>query len=73
MCRKLLLSKISQLGSGKSGKSKMNRGIVCAYPLIRGTKYFDDNWYYSGTGERKLTHIMDFVDSALFLKDKGLA
>lgn len=33
-----------------------------------GTKYFDDNWFYSGVAERKLTHIMDFIDCAIFLK-----
>jgi oligopeptidase B len=50
--------------------SIMNRGIVCAYPLIRGTKYFDDNWFLSGVGDRKLTHIMDFTDTAIFIKEK---
>ena len=38
-----------------------------------GTKYFDDNWFLSGVGERKLTHVMDFIDSAIYLKEKGLA
>ena len=27
----------------------------------------------SGVGERKLTHVMDFIDSAIYLKEKGLA
>jgi hypothetical protein len=26
----------------------------------------------SGIGERKLTHVMDFIDSAIYLKEKGL-
>lgn len=38
-----------------------------------GTRYFDDNWFFSGVGERKLTHIMDFIDSAIYLKQKGIA
>ena len=38
-----------------------------------GTKYFDDNWFYSGIGDRKLSHVTDFIDSAIFLKEKGLA
>ena len=38
-----------------------------------GTRYFDDNWFYSGVGERKMSHITDFIDSAIFLKEKGLA
>jgi protease II len=50
----------------------MSRGIVCAYPLLRGTQYFDNNWFKIGIAERKLTHFMDFIDSAIFLKDKGL-
>ena len=50
----------------------MQRGIVCAYPLLRGTQYFDNNWFKIGVAERKLTHIMDFIDSAIFLKEKGL-
>ena len=41
--------------------------IICV-----GTKYFDENWLYSGVGDRKLTHVMDFIDSAIFLKEKGL-
>lgn len=50
----------------------MSRGIVCAYPLLRGTQYFDNNWFKIGIAERKLTHFMDFIDSAIFLKEKGL-
>ena len=50
----------------------MSRGIVCAYPLLRGTNYFDHDWMSAGVAERKLTHIMDCIDSAIFLKDKGL-
>jgi protease II len=38
-----------------------------------GTRYFDDNWFLSGIGERKLSHVMDFIDSAIYLKEKGLA
>lgn len=52
--------------------SLMSRGIVCAYPLLRGTNYFDDDWVRSGIGERKLTHFMDMIDSAIFVKEKGL-
>ena len=38
-----------------------------------GSRYFDDNWFYSGIGERKTSHITDFIDSAIYLKQKGLA
>jgi protease II len=37
-----------------------------------GTNYFDDDWLTAGIAERKLTHFMDLIDSAVFLKDKGL-
>jgi len=53
--------------------SLTDRGIVCAYPLIRGTHYFDSDWLLSGTGERKLTHINDMIDSAIFIKENELA
>ena len=50
-----------------------DRGIVCAYPLVRGTRYFDENWMLSGVAERKITHINDFIDSAIFIKENELA
>ena len=50
----------------------MSRGLVCAYPMIRGTNFFDQDWLSKGVVERKLTHIMDFIDTAIFIKDKGL-
>ena len=52
--------------------SMLSRGIVCAYPLIRGTRYFDQDWLQSGIAERKLTHFMDLIDTGVFLKQKGL-
>lgn len=62
----------SDLGWNIADVALLSRGVVCAYPLQRGTKYFDDDWLKAGTSERKLTHIMDFIDSAIFLKEKGL-
>ncbi|CDW85180.1 oligopeptidase b [Stylonychia lemnae] len=40
---------------------------------LTGTRYFDDNWFYSGAGQRKLTHVTDLIDSAIFLREKNLA
>ena len=34
--------------------SMMDRGIVYAYPMVRGTKYFDDDWYLSGLGLKRI-------------------
>jgi protease II len=34
--------------------SLMDRGIVYAYPMVRGTKYFDDDWYLSGLNLRRI-------------------
>ena len=53
--------------------SLTDRGIVCAFPLIRGTRYFDTNWLLSGAGERKATHFNDLIDSAIFIKENELA
>lgn len=53
--------------------SLTDRGIVCAYPLIRGTHYFDTDWLLSGAGERKATHFNDLIDSAIFIKENELA
>lgn len=33
-----------------------------------GTSFFDDDWLLSGAGERKMTHIDDFIDVAIFAK-----
>ena len=38
-----------------------------------GTRYFDDDWLFSGTGERKETHFNDMIDSAIFIKENELA
>jgi len=40
--------------------------------VLLGTKYFDDNWFFSGTGERKRVHVEDLVDAAIFIKDQNL-
>ena len=53
--------------------SLTDRGIVCAYPLIRGTRYFDSNWLLSGAGERKINHFNDLIDTAIFIKENELA
>ena len=53
--------------------SLTDRGIVCAYPLIRGTRYFDTNWLLSGAGSRKQTHFDDLIDTAIFIKENELA
>jgi protease II len=52
--------------------SLTNRGIVCAYPMLRGTQYFDDNWMYSGAGDRKMVQINDLIDTAIFAKENEL-
>jgi protease II len=42
--------------------------------FLLGTRYLDDNWFYSGVGsERKHVHIEDLIDSAIFLKENSLA
>ena len=48
--------------------SFLSRGIVMCYPLLRGTHYLDRDWFTAGIGERKLTHMSDLIDSAIFVK-----
>lgn len=38
-----------------------------------GTSFFDDDWLFSAAGERKMTHIDDFIDVAIFAKQNELA
>jgi len=37
--------------------------------MIRGTNYFDEDWFFSGVGDRKAQHIEDLIDSAIFIKE----
>ena len=53
--------------------SLTDRGIVCAYPLLRGTRYFDSDWLLSGAGERKVNHFNDMIDTGIFIKENQLA
>lgn len=53
--------------------SLTDRGIVCAYPFLRGTRYFDTDWLLSGAGERKKNHFTDLIDTAIFIKENELA
>lgn len=52
--------------------SLTDRGIVLAFPMVRGTRFFDDNWLLSGCGDRKQQHIDDLLDTAIFIKEQGL-
>ena len=48
--------------------------LSCFVTLLRclGTRYFDDNWFFSGVGDRKRVHIEDLVDTAIFIKEQNL-
>ena len=46
--------------------------MVLAFPMVRGTRFFDDNWFLSGCGDRKKQHIDDLIDTAIFIKEKEL-
>lgn len=41
--------------------------------MLRGSHYYDENWLLSGTGERKVTHFTDMIDTAIFVKENDLA
>jgi len=40
--------------------------------MVRGTSFFDDDCLLSGCGNRKMTHIEDFIDVAIFAKQNEL-
>ena len=61
------------LGLEPTRLSLTDRGIVCAYPMMRGTRYFDTDWLLSGAGDRKMTHFNDLIDTAIFAKENELA
>ena len=50
----------------------LTRGFVIAYPMVRGTNYFDYDWKLAGSAAKKLTHLSDMIDCALFVRDKDL-
>jgi len=49
--------------------SLYDRGIVVATPMVRGTKYFDDQWFKDGAASKKLTHINDYIEVAAYLRN----
>jgi protease II len=51
----------------------MDRGFVWVIPQVRGTNYFDFDWYSQGIAEHKLKHFTDFMDVAFFFIDNGAA
>lgn len=66
------LSNKDDLGFKANWLSLTDRGVVIAFPMLRGTKFFDDNWFFSGVAERKHVHIEDLIDSAIFIKENCL-
>jgi len=50
--------------------SLLDRGFVFVTPQVRGTKYFDFNWYNSGIQENKLRHFTDYIDVTLYLRNQ---
>jgi len=51
----------------------MDKGFAFAIPQIRGTKFFDFNWYEQGIAENKFKHFTDFIDVAFYFKEKNLS
>ena len=66
-------SEKSDLALSPHRLSLTDRGIVCAFPMVRGTRFFDTDWLLSGAGERKAVHFNDLIDTAIFIKDNELA
>lgn len=53
--------------------SLIDRGFVWAIPQVRGTKFFDFDWYAQGIAENKIKHFTDFIDIATHLIDKKIS
>lgn len=52
--------------------SLLDRGFVWAIPQVRGSKFFDFDWYAQGVAENKIKHFTDFIDVATHLLDKKI-
>jgi oligopeptidase B len=50
----------------------LDRGFVFAIPQVRGTRYFDFDWYSQGIADNKIKHFTDFMDVAYFLIDNEI-
>jgi len=53
--------------------SLLDRGFVWAIPQVRGSKFFDFDWYAQGIAENKIKHFTDFIDVATHLLDKKIS
>jgi len=52
--------------------SLLDRGFVWAIPQIRGTKFFDFDWYSQGIAENKIKHLTDYIDVAMHLLENKI-
>ena len=53
--------------------SLLDRGFVWAVPQVRGTKFFNFDWYSQGASGRKLTHFTDFLDCVKYFKNNKIS
>jgi len=53
--------------------SLLDRGFVWAIPQIRGTKFFDFDWYSQGISENKIKHFTDFIDVGMHFLDNKIS
>ena len=66
------LSNKTDLNFKETLVSLMDKGFVWAVPQIRGTNFFDFDWYSQAIAEHKIKHFTDFIDVAYHLKDNSL-
>lgn len=53
--------------------SLLNRGFILCYPIVRGTQFFDYNYFENGIIENKFHNVTDYIDVCLLLKNKKIA
>jgi protease II len=66
------MSKKSDLNFNDMLVKLIDRGFVWTIPQIRGTNFFDFDWYSQGVAENKIKHFTDFMDVAYFLIDNNI-
>jgi len=53
--------------------SILDRGIVLAYPHLRGSKELSTEQYEEGLRDRRLTHYCDFIDAIKLFVNKDIS
>ncbi|KAL4435988.1 hypothetical protein ABPG74_022223 [Tetrahymena malaccensis] len=53
--------------------SLLDRGVIIAYPHMRGTYDMGEEWFKDGCAERRLTNFCDLIDVAKYIKEQEIS